>query len=114
LPHHARAAGEANVEKEVPSSLYTLPFVCHLDILDDDILFTLAGFLPSEHLISLAKAYTRFRFIVDSSHKLLKWELTCFFLCIPLQFCTLGIDITFEFKTRTFSSDFDWLSEQAF
>jgi len=112
LTHHCRTPVKQTAK--VPRSLLQHPSVCTFDILTDDALEELAAHLPSESLISLSIAYPRFRAIVASFHILLRRELRCFFLRIPLNECILGIGIGIDAGARTLSSDFDWLSLEAF
>ncbi|KAG5652895.1 hypothetical protein H0H81_003259 [Sphagnurus paluster] len=90
------------------------PPVCVLGILSDDVLLEIAAFLPSESLILFSKAYPHFRTLITSTRLLLQRELRCFFLRKPLHDSILGIGIAFDPNPRTLSSDFDWLSQQAF
>ncbi|KAJ7784462.1 hypothetical protein B0H16DRAFT_1681859 [Mycena metata] len=90
------------------------PATCKLDILNDDILYEMAVRLPSESVISFSIAYPRLHDIVQSSHLLLERELRCFFLRTGLSESVLGIGVAFNFRARTLSSDFDWLSQRAF
>ncbi|KAE9392817.1 hypothetical protein BT96DRAFT_260708 [Gymnopus androsaceus JB14] len=97
-----------------PALLVTPPGTCTLENLSDDCLYVLATHLSSESIISFSEAYPRFRNIVQSSHELLRRELTCFFLRTSLQDSVLGIGVAVNPKTRFLTSDFDWLSEEAF
>jgi len=112
LPHHCREVKQQSTA--VPRSLLQAPSSCALDVLSDDAFEALAGHLPSESIISLSSAYPRFREIVTSFHILLRRELRCFFLRVPLNECILGVGIAMDARARTFSSDFDWLSMEAF
>ncbi|KAF9019003.1 hypothetical protein BDZ89DRAFT_1073372 [Hymenopellis radicata] len=113
LPHH---------QVSRPTSLLdtsSLPYCrppgrCILDDIPDDIFFALAPALPSESVISFQEAYPRFRTIMESSHELLQRELQCFFLKTPLTSCVLGVGVALNRKSRSLTSDFDWLSEEAF
>ncbi|KAF8073957.1 hypothetical protein FPV67DRAFT_776506 [Lyophyllum atratum] len=96
-----------------PSSNPSSP-PCLLGNLNDDVLLELSRHLPSESLVSFSTAYPRFRRLVTSSHVLLERELRCFFLRNPLRTSTLGIGIALEPNARQLSSDFDWLSREAF
>ncbi|KAK0464449.1 uncharacterized protein EV420DRAFT_1043553 [Desarmillaria tabescens] len=87
---------------------------CVLENLPDDILFTLATFLSSETVLVFSEAYPRFRAIVESAHELLRRELQCFFLRTPLTGSILGIGVAWDPRQRTLTSDFDWLSKEAF
>ncbi|KAF9535126.1 hypothetical protein CPB83DRAFT_872962 [Crepidotus variabilis] len=78
------------------SNLVSNAFRLRLRDLSDDCLEEVAGFLPLEALVSLAAAYPRFRNDIDSSHVQLRRELTI------------------NQRARTLSSDFDWLSSDAF
>lgn len=113
LPHHRISADDGMmVDQSFP--LFITPSTCLLEMLSDDIFFTLASHLPSESLLALCQAYPRFRYIVEFSHELLRRELTCFFLRTPLESSVLGIGISLDSRSRILSSDFDWLSEDAY
>jgi len=103
-----------DVDVDSSSPLLVPPPTCLLGMLNDDVIFTLASFLPSESVLSFSTAYPRMHAIVNSMHVLLQRELRCFFLRTPLQQSVLGIGVTFNAGPRTLSSDFDWLSEDAF
>ncbi|KAJ7695641.1 hypothetical protein B0H17DRAFT_1054966 [Mycena rosella] len=113
---HCIPATENAMDVEETSVLLTPPAICQLGLLNDDILFTLASRLPSESVISFSAAYPRLHDIVQSMHVLLQRELRCFFLRTPLSDSVLGIGVAFDFdsRSRTLSSDFDWLSQSAF
>ncbi|KIM40863.1 hypothetical protein M413DRAFT_445649 [Hebeloma cylindrosporum] len=98
----------------VPASLLQPPVTCQISLLNDDILGELGFQLPSESIISFSIAYPRFRDVVNSLHVLLRQELRCFFLRIPLNESILGIGVHLDAGPRTLSSDFDWLSMEAF
>jgi len=112
LPHRRREVEERSTG--LPKLLLQAPSSCALEILSDDTFEMLAGHLPSESIISLSSAYPRFRAIIASFHILLRRELRCFFLRVPLNECILGVGIAMDTGARTFSSDFDWLSMEAF
>ncbi|KAF9524254.1 hypothetical protein CPB83DRAFT_861484 [Crepidotus variabilis] len=115
LPHHNVVASKvAPNDIVVPKTLRQPPSVCALEKLSDDCLHEVASALPSEGLIALSSAYPRFRNIINSFHVLLRRELTCFFLRLPLNECILGIGVAMDSGARTLSSDFDWLSMEAF
>ncbi|KAJ7134711.1 hypothetical protein C8R44DRAFT_433152 [Mycena epipterygia] len=115
VPHCIAARDDAmDVDQSSVSVLLTPPAICQLGLLNDDVLFTLASRLPSESVISFSTAYPRLHDIVQSMHVLLQRELRCFFLRTPLADSVLGIGISFDFRSRTLSSDFDWLSQRAF
>lgn len=90
------------------------PPTCLLEMLNDDVLLELAAHLPSESLMTLSIAYPRLHDLVTSAHLLLQRELRCFFLRSPLKDSVLGIGISLDPNSRTLSSDFDWLSKEAF
>ncbi|KAF8158902.1 hypothetical protein K438DRAFT_1860600 [Mycena galopus ATCC 62051] len=115
LPHcvAAVAAGDA-MDVDSLSPLLTPPAVCILHALNDDVLYELAFRLPSEALIAFCAAYPRLHNLVETMHVLLQRELRCFFLRTPLSESILGIGVALNFRARTLSSDFDWLSERAF
>ncbi|KAJ6559103.1 hypothetical protein DFH09DRAFT_519515 [Mycena vulgaris] len=113
VPHCVPIVEDA-MDVDEMSVLLTPPAVCQLGLLNDDVLFTLASHLPSESVLSFSAAYPRLHDIVQSMHVLLQRELRCFFLRSPLADSVLGIGIAFEFRSRTLSSDFDWLSQRAF
>ncbi|KIK57269.1 hypothetical protein GYMLUDRAFT_46527 [Collybiopsis luxurians FD-317 M1] len=115
LPYDATEIDEIqDVRMEDALEVLALPSTCALDMLPDDCLYVIAALLPSESIISFSEAYPRFRNLVDSSHELLRRELTCFFLRTSLQDSILGIGVALDAKARVLSSDFDWLSEEAF
>ena len=97
-----------------PASLLQPPITCQISLLNDDTLGELAYHLPSESIISLSIAYPRFRNVVTELHVLLRQELRCFFLRIPLNESILGIGVHLDIGARMLSSDFDWLSMEAF
>ncbi|KAF7365112.1 UBIQUITIN-CONJUGAT-2 domain-containing protein [Mycena venus] len=110
LPHLVGAAtGDVN-----PSPLSKAPAACLLHLLDDDVLYELSLRLPSESLITLSTAYPRLHDISQSRRVLLQRELRCFFLRTPLSESVLGIGLYLDFRARTLTSDFDWLSQRAF
>lgn len=90
------------------------PSRCFLETLNDDTLLELSQHLLSETLTSLGTAYPRFHELIASAHVLLQRELRCFFLRTALNDSVLGIGIAFNPKSRVLSSDFDWLSLEAF
>ncbi|KAF5382648.1 hypothetical protein D9615_002708 [Tricholomella constricta] len=108
-----RIAAEAHRDV-APSPLPDCSPSCLLKILNDDVLLELARYLLSESLVSFSVAYPRFRRLVTSTHILLERELRCFFLRNPLRTSILGIGIAFDPNSRKLSSDFDWLSKEAF
>ncbi|KAJ7675735.1 hypothetical protein DFH06DRAFT_666711 [Mycena polygramma] len=105
---------EAVPADQPSSALLTPPAACKLDMLNEDVLYTLASRLPSESIISFSAAYPRFHDVVQSMHILLSRELRCFFLRTPLSESILGIGVALDPRSRTLSSDFDWLSQRAF
>jgi hypothetical protein len=112
LPHHNPTAFQN--PSMLPMCTYPSRGTCHLGLLDDDILSEIASFLVTDSLISFGKAYPRLNQIVTSMHILIRRELTCFYLRSPLRDSVLGIGISIDQNTRTLSSDFDWLSYEAF
>ena len=90
------------------------PEQCLLPRLNDDVIYEIITSLPSETLLSFAAAYTRAHDLMSRYHVLLLRELRCFFLRCPLTECILGIGVHFDEDTRLLSSDFDWLSQEAF
>ncbi|KAG5715342.1 hypothetical protein E4T56_gene7407, partial [Termitomyces sp. T112] len=87
---------------------------CYLEILNDDVLLELSRHLLSESLVAFSTAYPRFRRVVTSRYVLLERELRCFFLRNPLRSSILGIGIALNRENGRLSSDFDWLSWEAF
>lgn len=85
-----------------------------LHLLNDDVLLEIASRMPSEDLITFGHAYFRFHTLTSAHRILLLRELHCFFLKKPLNQGILGIGVSFEPGPRTVSSDFDWLSLEAF
>lgn len=114
FPHLQRGLEMVPKDDSYLFALSRPPTVCRLGMLNDDILTEIASQLTSESLISFGKAYPRFRGIVSSHHILLSRELRCFFLRIPLRDCILGVGVAFDEGPRVLSSDFDWLSMEAF
>ncbi|KAJ7927978.1 hypothetical protein B0H13DRAFT_1968843, partial [Mycena leptocephala] len=114
VPHCVGAVAEEAMAVDQSSPLLTPPAVCKLSLLNEDVLFTLAARLPSESVISFSAAYQPFHDVVQSMHVLLQRELRCFFLRTPLSESVLGIGVALDFRSRTLSSDFDWLSQRAF
>ncbi|KAF9565751.1 hypothetical protein CPC08DRAFT_747776 [Agrocybe pediades] len=115
LPHHHIVPPVSNNRATtIPTILARPPAQCQFSKMNDDILDELASHLPSESLISLSKAHPRFWEIVKSHHILIRRELHCFFLKVPLNEAILGIGVSLDPKARTLSSDFDWLSLEAF
>ncbi|TFK40863.1 hypothetical protein BDQ12DRAFT_721475 [Crucibulum laeve] len=108
-------AGEAmDVDDVYVNPLFKPPTTCLLDTLNNDILLEIAEYMPSETLVCSGKAYSRFHELVTSMHVLLRSELRCFFLRTPLSSNILGIGIAYDAQQRMLSSDFDWLSKDAF
>ncbi|KAK0487366.1 hypothetical protein IW261DRAFT_1653580 [Armillaria novae-zelandiae] len=115
FPHHLPPAERTMTRDDNDSSpLLVHPVTCVLENIPDDIFFILATFLPSETVLVFSKAYPRFRVIMESTHELLRRELQCFFLRTPLTSSILGIGVACDSRQRTLTSDFDWLSEEAF
>lgn len=114
LPHHNPNARSNEPTYAVPTPLLQPAAICALANLTDDCMYELSRRMPSESLISFCRAYPRFHAVVDSYHVLLRRELNCFFLRVPLNECVLGIGIALDRKPRSLSSDFDWLSMEAF
>ncbi|TFK74855.1 hypothetical protein BDN72DRAFT_759143 [Pluteus cervinus] len=113
LPHH-RESTPVVKRVRVSNPLMQPPRRCLLGNLNDDVLSVVVSNLPSESVISFSKAYSRMAQLADALHTLLQRELQCFFLRTPLHECILGIGVQFDAGPRTFSSDFDWISETAF
>ncbi|KAF8170927.1 hypothetical protein BJ912DRAFT_996392 [Pholiota molesta] len=116
LPHLRISSStlSGNGASHEDSILFHPPAVCKIDNLNDDVLFELAAHLSSETIVALSHAYPRFHEIVVFHHILQRLELTCFFLRLPLQNAVLGIGVALDQGARTLSSDFDWLSMEAF
>ena len=114
LPHDQTTLNKKSRIDRAPASLLQPPITCKLSLLNDDILGDLAFLLPSESIISLSIAYPRFREVVATLHVLLRQELRCFFLRTPLNESILGIGVHLDTGARALSSDFDWLSMEAF
>ncbi|KAG6849936.1 hypothetical protein H0H93_003465 [Arthromyces matolae] len=87
---------------------------CLLDVLNDDILVELTTHMPSESVVDFAAAYPRFHHLITATRELLQRELRCFFLRTSIRESTVGIGVALQPKSRTLSSDFDWLSKEAF
>jgi len=116
LLHHQPAARDDNKASiiEDHSLLLQPPSQCQLKVLNDDALTEIASQLSSESIISFSAAYTRFREVAASFHVLLHRELRCFFLRTSLHQSTLGVGIALDPRSHVLSSDFDWLSTEAF
>ncbi|KAG6818736.1 hypothetical protein H0H93_002265 [Arthromyces matolae] len=95
-------------------TLFPLPIPCLLETLNDDVLLELSKHLLTESLVAFSTAYPRFRHLVTSRYVLLERELRCFFLRNPLRSSILGIGVALNRETGRLSSDFDWLSWEAF
>ncbi|KDR82906.1 hypothetical protein GALMADRAFT_858233 [Galerina marginata CBS 339.88] len=113
LPHH-RIAPVLTTTFHIPAILLQPPSACQISILNDDTLADVASYLTSESVISLSIAYPRFRKIMAYLHVLLRRELNCFFLRTPLNETILGVGVSLDEGARSLSSDFDWLSMEAF
>ena len=116
LPHHqpeARDIDKAAVIEDCALLLQPLK-QCQLEMLNTDTLLEVASHLSSESIISLSSAYPRFREVATSFHILLHREVRCFFLRTSLHESTLGVGIALDPHSRALSSDFDWLSMEAF
>ncbi|KAF9485780.1 hypothetical protein BDN70DRAFT_870657 [Pholiota conissans] len=96
------------------SALFNPPAECKIDILNDDCLLELADHLSTEEVVTLSHIYPRFNELVAHFHVLQRLDLTCFFLRLPLQDAILGIGVALDEDARSLSSDFDWLSMEAF
>ena len=113
MPHQRITINKTKSNKIAPALLRP-PAECALERLNVDCLYAISHYLPSENLISFSRAYPRFRELMDSFHILLRRELRCFFLHVPLNETTLGIGIGLDAGSRNLFSDFDWLSMEAF
>ncbi|KAF5382525.1 hypothetical protein D9615_002898 [Tricholomella constricta] len=111
--YHEEREGALDRDGSVPSHLVAPPN-CLLGMLNDDVLIELSGHMLSESVIAFSIAYRRFRNLVTSTRVLLQREVRCFFLRTSLRDSVLGIGVAFDPRPRTLSSDFDWLSKQAF
>lgn len=116
LPHHQQAAQDHNTTTIIEdcAPLLQPPNQCRLELLNDDILMDIAAHLSSESIISFSGAYTRFREVAASCHILLHREVRCFFLRTSLPQSTLGVGIALDTQSRVLSSEFEWLSMEAF
>ncbi|KAG6915897.1 hypothetical protein DXG01_009364 [Tephrocybe rancida] len=115
--HHVSEPRDASEEDDLLASTptffpTTLP--CSLEVLDDDVLLELSSHLLSESLVALSTAYPRFRRLITSRYILMERELRCFFLRNPLRSSMLGIGVAINRDDGRLSSDFDWLSWEAF
>lgn len=113
MPHH-HTTDINKIPNKLPPVLLSPPAECALKKLDFDCLYAISHHLSSESLITFSRAYSRFREVMEFFHVLLRRELRCFFLHVPLHETTLGIGIALDARTRTLFSDFDWLSMEAF
>ncbi|KAJ7929226.1 hypothetical protein B0H13DRAFT_2247979 [Mycena leptocephala] len=116
VPHCVGAVAAASMDVDQSSPLLAPPASCRLELLNDDVLFTLASHLPSESVITFSAAYPRLHEIVESMHVLLQRELSCFFLRTPLSESVLGIGIALDFRSRTLveKRDFSFFLPLAF
>ncbi|KAF5320007.1 hypothetical protein D9611_011021 [Ephemerocybe angulata] len=114
-PHQAsQAGGTLTILSNPTNNHHISPDVCVLHLLNDDVLLEIASHMLSETLITFGRAYPRFHALITGHHVFLLRELHCFFLKTPLNEGILGIGVAFEPGPRTLSSDFDWLSLEAF
>ncbi|KAG6831734.1 hypothetical protein H0H87_004003 [Tephrocybe sp. NHM501043] len=113
LPVH-RVTDDAEDWLDSSPAIFPGSLPCLLEMLNDDVLLELSRHLLSESLVAFSTAYSRFRRLVTSKHVLLERELRCFFLRNPLRSSMLGIGITLNREDGRLSSDFDWLSWEAF
>jgi len=90
------------------------PDKCCLGKLNADTLFELSERLSSEDCLSFAEAYPPFRSILEGFRILLHREVRCFFLRTSISECIMGVGVSLDSKSRVLSSDFDWLSREAF
>ncbi|KAG5719729.1 hypothetical protein E4T56_gene18521 [Termitomyces sp. T112] len=90
------------------------PPVCLLGMLNDEISFELSVYIPSEFVLDFSVAYPRFRRPITFTRELLQRELRCFFLRTSIHESVIGIGFALDPKSRRLSSDFDWLSKEAF
>ncbi|KAJ2911905.1 hypothetical protein MD484_g8508, partial [Candolleomyces efflorescens] len=90
------------------------PLTCSLHLFNDDILLEIASFLPSESIITFGQAYSRFQGLMTGHRIILLRDLRCFFLKTPVNHAILGTGVAFDEDSRVLSSDFDWLSLEAF
>lgn len=97
----------------LPPYMYP-PAKCQVQKLNSDTLYELLLILPTESLLSFCSAYQFAHDISRQFHILLQRELRCFFLRQTLMDCVLGIGVHLDHSTSMLSSEFDWLSEQAF
>lgn len=112
VPHWA--IPQLSVVEDETSPLLNPPSTSQLSKLNDDVIFAIVDWLPSESLLSFSEAYPRLHVLVDSMHIHLRRELHCFFLRTSLNESVLGIGLAYSKGPRKLSSDFDWLSEEAF
>ncbi|TFK24957.1 hypothetical protein FA15DRAFT_687291 [Coprinopsis marcescibilis] len=116
LPHNSLSKVERGTGDAIVASLPYMnpPTICPLGQVDEDVLLELANAMPSESVITFGRAYPRFYDLISAHHVLLQRELRCFFLKTPLQEGILGVGVAFDHGPRSLSSDFDWLSLEAF
>lgn len=120
LPHNSLSlttVQKMDVDGDAEHSLlYQAPSSCQIEKLNDDTLAELASHLSSEGIISLSTAWSRFKLITNAFHVLLHLELRCFFLRTSMlgSNVIMGVGVAMETRPVAFSSDFDWLSQEAF
>lgn len=114
-PCTSDTADEAMDCNEMAAPAYMIPpSQCLVDRLNDDALLTLADHLLAESFTSFSIAYPRFHRLITDHHVVLQRELRCFFLRTTLKETIMGVGIALEPNSRTLSSEFDWISKEAF
>ena len=112
LPHVQDDVFRSN--RSPPSATIPSPDKNQLGKLNADTLLEISEWLPSEACLSFAEAYPPFRSIMDAFRVLLHRELHCFYLRTSISECVMGVGVNLDSNSRVFSSDFDWLSQEAF
>lgn len=98
-----------------PSTPTSTPTTTPITLLNDDCLLHLIdNFLNDQEIYIMAEAYTPVRRLLKQYNTLLKRQLVCFYLRTSFQNAVLGFGITCDPKGRPQSSEFDFLSLEAF
>ncbi|EAU84138.1 hypothetical protein CC1G_08679 [Coprinopsis cinerea okayama7 len=115
LPHVQRKTAQKRKVDPTVSLVAGLPtsrFI--LDEVNDDVLLEIAANLTRESVIAFGQAYPRFHALANAHCILLKRDMHCSFLKTQLNESILGISVTFNPQKRILSSDFEWVSMEAY
>ncbi|KAJ3534074.1 hypothetical protein NMY22_g7078 [Coprinellus aureogranulatus] len=115
LPHIAPPVVPAPLGTIVPASILCPPPSCKLNLMLDDNLAEIAGWLPTASISSFALAYRRFDRVVSQFHILQLRALRCSLLRTPPTTTILGVRITdFCFWPPESADGPEWLSLAGF